>query len=159
MRKRRLSWKGPLLLLVALAVSLGWLTYAQIRHERLNRTLMAAIQQSDTNKALAMLSEGADPDTRDYPRDKLALWQQFLNMLHGKWPGSADAPTALLRACFQGGLRVRPPDNAPMVKALLDRGANVDVTNIRGETPLILAVWCGKRQVSQLLIQQAGAKE
>ena len=69
-----------LVLLAALVGTLGWTVYAPVRQERLNRALIATIKQNDAKKALALLAEGADPNSRDDPPQHLSLWRLLMEL-------------------------------------------------------------------------------
>ncbi|HLK60932.1 MAG TPA: ankyrin repeat domain-containing protein [Chthonomonadaceae bacterium] len=133
---------------------LVWLVYAPIRQEKLNRALIAAIKNNDTQKALALLADGADPNSRDEPPQHLSLWRLLLDDLRGKRPALSDAPTALFLACSGSQRDTQPPDNPILVKALLDRRAAVEVP---GYSPLLAAAYWDNTAVSTLLIEK-GAK-
>src|SRR5579871_4265140 len=143
MRRRRLSLIAVLLLLALLVGGLGWMVYAPVRQERLNRSLIAAIKKNNTKAALALLSEGADPNARDEPPQHLSLWRLLRDRLRGKRPNPSNAPTALWLACYYGtnDLGRKPaPDNWQLVKALLVRRAKVNVIDKETEeTPLLRA--------------------
>jgi len=149
-----------LLLLVALVAGLGWIGYASICRERLNHSLIAAIKHNDTKQVLALLDKGADPNSRDDPLQRLSLWQLLLERLRGRRPAPSAAPTALLVCTtmhFESGGRIYdsfpfqqgggvvefhldcPPENLSILKGLLEKGANVNVTDAHGRTPLLLA--------------------
>ena len=151
--------------------SVVWLIYAQERQKRLDRALIAAIQAYDTRKALELLEEGADSNARDeapeyVPNEwphHLSPWQQFLNLLRGKRLPAPAAPTALVLACSQEYVTAtgkKAPDNVPLVKALLDRGAATEVIDHGGipadmkRTPLLWATLWNKTVVSTLLIER-----
>lgn len=44
------------------------------------------------------------------------------------------------------------PENTTVIGALLDSGANLNVRDRYGDTPLILAIWSGEREVARLLL-------
>lgn len=158
MRGKYVKRMTAILPLAALIGGLGWTIYAPVRQDRLNRALIAAIKNNDTEKTLAMLTEGADPNARDDLPQHLSLWQLFLNRLQGKRPAPSAAPTALLVACALGrdqDIRVKPaPDNEPMVQALLERGAKVEAIDRDGKTPLFWAALLHKWQVCHLLVER-----
>jgi len=133
------------LLLVLAAPPVVW-TWRVWRQEKLNQSLTKAILENDLRdiqygpeiaaQALHLLDEGADPNCicRDPP---LSLRQEIIKdvlSLVGRKPRSQDAqPTPLILA-----LRYRP--DPALVKALLDKGANVNVESGEGSTPLGEAV-------------------
>src|SRR5690349_12697348 len=142
MRRRRHNWIATLLLLALLVGGMGWLIYAPVRQERLNRALIAAIKKNDTKVALALLADGADPNAREVPPQHLSFWRLLWDRLRGKRFAPSTAPTALLVACALRGEEDtrRPPafDNGPMVQALLEHGAKIDAKDEQGRTPLQL---------------------
>src|SRR5579884_3727175 len=99
MRKKHHSLIIALMLLAALVGGLGWLVYAPIRQERLNHALISAIKLNDSKQALALLAEGADPNSRDVPPQHLSLWRLMLDRLRGIPPAPSAAHTALWLAC------------------------------------------------------------
>src|SRR5579871_1883091 len=146
MKRKRLSLISASLLLAALIGGLAWTVYAPTHQERLNRALIAAIKKNDTKMALTLLAEGADPNARDEPPQHLSLWRLLWDRLRGKHPAPSKAPTALLVALTpRDGLF--PPDHPPLIKALLDKGANPNVALQHGETPLLLAAMAGMWRV------------
>ncbi|HZT43506.1 MAG TPA: ankyrin repeat domain-containing protein [Chthonomonadaceae bacterium] len=119
--------------------------------------MIAAIKKNDTQMALTLLAEGADANARDEPPQHMSLWRLLLDRLRGRYSAPSTTHTALWLACAWGeeDLRRKPaPDNWPLVKVLLERGAKVNVTDKRGETPILLAVRLDKQQVCHLLIQR-----
>jgi|SRR5579871_43145 len=155
MRRKRLNLIAALLLLAALVGGLGWLVYAPVRQERLNRALIAAIKQNETKKAIALLAEGADANARDTLPMNQSLWRLLLDRLRGKRPAPSTAPTALWVACCWSLEDNSPRDNATMVKALLDRGAALEAKDLeRRRTPLLCALLWGNPAVSKLLIER-----
>jgi len=161
MRRKRFNLIVTLSVLVALVAGLGWMIYTPVRQERVNRALIAAIKKNDTKTALALLNEGADPNARDMPPQHLSLWRLLLDRLRGKQPAPSQAPTALMLACAwrENDASSKPAsDNWQLVKAFLERGAQVNVMDKEtGETPLLQAAVLNKTKVCQLLIER-GAK-
>lgn len=161
MKRKRI---GLLFLLVPVILfgSLGWLTYRQVRQENLNRALIVAIMHNDTSAALALLDQGADPNTRDEPPQQVSVWQLFSNMFRPKHSNPSKAPTALLIALKWFSLREGwpsfPPDNPVLIHALLVKGANANVQDETGFTPLLWATFAGscahvRNQTVRLLLE------
>lgn len=136
MHRKRTSLIVVFFLLGTLGGGLGWLVYAPVRWERRNRALIAAITQNDTKAALALLEQGADPNTRDEPPKQVSIWQLLLDRLRGKHPAPSQAPTALM-------LAIDLPENIPLIRALLDKGANPNVIINDDDTPLLRATEAG----------------
>ena len=137
MRGKRLIFIAALLLMAFLVAGLGWLSYTPIHQNHLNSALIDAINLNDTQKALALLSAGADPNARDEPPQHLSLWRVMLDKLRGKRPATSTAPTALVVAVDRNpGL----PISIVIIKALLDRGAVVNIKGPDGFSPLQDAV-------------------
>ncbi len=79
-----------------------WLTYQQMRQERLDRDLIAAIKRRDVPAGLAALNAGADPNSRDDNSKPLSFWQSLCRLFtgmgrHGKpSPPQPGQPVLLL---------------------------------------------------------------
>ena len=138
-------------LLAVLLGSLVWLTYREVRQEKLNRALIAAIKHNDTSAALTLLAEGADPNSRDEPPQHISLRRLILDKLRNRRAAPSTAPTALLLACSWDTRGTEAPDNAVLVKALLDRGAAVEGA---GDSPLLEAAYQDNTVVCTLLIER-----
>src|SRR5689334_12337288 len=134
MRRKQLSLISAFFLLAVLIAGIGWLIYSPIHQERLNHGLIAAIKHKDSRSALALLTDGADPNSKDEPPKHQSLWRILLDRLQGKRPAPSTAPTALLLVCSweedkAGEMQI--PDNAVLVKTLLDKGAAIEVIDHR----------------------------
>jgi hypothetical protein len=91
-------------------------------------SLIAAIKRGATDQARALLRAGADPNVRE--------------VVAGQSPDSAASALLLAlswRADAQGRLQP-PPENLPLIGALLSKGANPNSADSDGVTPLLLAV-------------------
>ncbi len=154
-----------LLLLFLLVVLIGvpvWQAMRLIRQERLNRALIAAIKKNQVQVALALLNAGADPNARDAPPDRRSVWQQVWDSLHGRHDSSREnAPTALLvllepaaREADYIGQYIPPrrEENVVLARALLDRGAEVNVRDAQGDIALLLAAEEDEHQTLLLLL-------
>jgi len=158
MRNKRANLIASLIVFGILGAGLGWIAYMPIRQERLNRALIVAIKHDRTRQALDLLAEGADANSRDEPLQYLSLWRLLVDELQGKQPADSMAPTALWLACYYGAddlIRKPAPDNWHIIEALLERGAQVNVTDKEtGETPLLQAAILNKTKVCQLLVER-----
>ena len=154
MRRRRLSLTA-LLLLVTVAGGLCWLTFTLLRQDRLDHALVAAIKQNDTKKILALLADGANPNSRDEPPKHRSLLRLLLNRLPGKRPTPSGVPTALLLACSSNEeIGKDYPENPALVKALLERGAALEAKDADQRTPLFWAAARNKTRVCTLLMER-----
>lgn len=155
MNQKRLILLFPLCLLALLIGVLGWLTWREVRQERLNRQLIDAIKQEDTTTALSALKQGADANARD-EKQTLPAWKDLWNRLRGKRPPPSKAPTALLLALHfkeeSVGIEF-PKENLPFIQALLTHGAQVNVPDDDGQSPLTYALVQDMSATSRLLIQ------
>src|SRR5262249_12244385 len=70
--KRILVLCGLLVIVVGLPGL--WVSHQKQQYAR-NRALIAAIQANDTPKALALLEQGADPNTREKPDEPQSPWK------------------------------------------------------------------------------------
>src|SRR5688500_4268504 len=75
-----------------------WLTWCQVRQERLNNALLSAIKRSDVPSVLSLLEQGADPNAREQPVSRRTFWQLLSERWQGKPPVPNTAPSALLLA-------------------------------------------------------------
>ncbi len=133
----------------------GYLTYRVVRQERLNAALIRAIKSGKTSLALAALQNGADANSRDVNKDFRPQWKIMWDMMHGRRAPRSSRPTALsLFLCgtiVEGDILLVPQDS-PLVKALLDRGANPNGQSSDEYTPLWLAVhWNNEKSIEWLL--------
>jgi len=143
-----------LLLLAFLVGGFGWKLSAQVHQENLNFRLIAAIKHDDTSTAIALLAQGADPNALDTSLDSRSVWRQLWDHLRGKHPAKKVASTALLLA-VQGPVGEGvPKENVPVVKALLDKGADVNARNEQGTTALMSAVAYDHIQTVKLLLKK-----
>jgi ankyrin repeat protein len=140
--RRKLAALLALLLLAGLvAIPIG-LTWREVRQERLNHALITAAWNYDTQGVTALLEKGADARAKVERNSKDPLWRQLWDRLRGQSHNTA-AVTAL-QASLEG--HVLPyassclssaPDRPSLVRALLDKGADIEVRDIYDETPLM----------------------
>src|SRR5689334_20500135 len=123
MKKRR-TLLFTLLALLLVVGTLSGFVMREYRNEQASRDLIDAIQAEDTDRAVAALKAGADPNTRDRSYDKPLSFGEYLRhlqnkILHLKTKGEPDEhPTALLLV-----LDETREENPTLVKDLLDAGA------------------------------------
>jgi ankyrin repeat protein len=150
-----------LLTLAVMAGGLSWLTWRETRQQRLNRALIAAILHADTPAALSLLDAGADPNTHLEPDSPRSAWQLLLDRVRGRRPPPNASDTALLMVMDslvkqrdRRGLNAQgiPLENAVLVRALLDKGANVNARNEIGETALCQAAGWDYAETVQILL-------
>jgi uncharacterized protein len=154
----------PSLLCTVLACGGVWLTAATFQVDRINAALIAAVRKNDTGAAIAALQEGADPNTRDNgglltsTRRHALGW---LNQLRSPRPTATSIyePTALQlalepRSVPNTTLGLIPPENPPLIRTLIDAGADIDHRDVNGETPLMLAISYGYEETVRLLLDR-----
>jgi ankyrin repeat protein len=142
-----------------------------MRSSRLNRSLILAIERSDTDAVLSVLKDGADPNvTENAGRTPITL-QDLVNVFVHH-PVHARGDSALFLALdsdidpgipedhdLKEGHFVttlgpgRPCSNTRMVEALIDYGARVNIQDDLGRTPLHYAAMCNT-PMAQLLLER-----
>ena len=154
-----------LLMLAVLVGSLGWLTYREVRQERLNRALFAAIQNNDAVTAIALLERGVDANARDTGNRHLSLLDHWKNLLEQGWgeprrQRQDNQPTPL-QEIFDWHRPASPshapeaimPESLPLLQTLFEKGANIQVRDARGATPLMQATRVGYWHSVQYLLE------
>ena len=116
---------------------LSALLYVQTKQERTDQALFAAIRENSTDKVIALLKQGADPNARDAQGlTPLQVIFEIKPRLVGK------------------EIWARPmPENLPLLTALLVRGAHVHVRAKYGRTPLFIAASFQYAQSVKLLLE------
>ena len=149
---------GLLILFLCVLLPLGLTVgkaYRESRKYELNRAVIAAVKRNNEHAVISLLSQGADANARDLPpAGKGEAWRRLWDRLCGKPPEAVDAPTALFVALEPNLSVLYPPENAPLIKALLDAGADVNRADRDGYTPLIRAAQTGKRETARLLLEK-----
>ena len=156
-RKRAVLF--TLLLLAGLVAVPVVQTWRQVRQAQLNRSLILAVQRNDTGAVVALLARKADPDARELPPYASSFRYTLLEQLRAHSANNDAFPTALLVALHwrrnaSGAVVIPPPHNIVLVQALVGGGANVNVSDEIGATPLLLAASRGQRDVVRYLIEQ-----
>lgn len=158
--RKRAIW--ILLALFLLPILLFGFWYGrQVRQNNLDHSLILAIKQQDTQKAIALLNDGADANVVDKPFVPVTLWsvlKEFRN------PNKTNRlkqelqqyPSALRLATnldTQPGNSSDYSDNPALVKALLEHGADPNVRDTSGRTPLIFACSNHHLETAQVLLE------
>ncbi len=123
-----------------------------------NIRLFAAIKRNDAVRVQQLLRFGASPNARDYwirGRDTDNIRRVLSDRLTGK---TADGmyPTPLCEALdsqVDGPYEFAClPENPPLIKALLDAGADPRITGIGRSTPLEIAAGSGRIEIVKMLL-------
>ncbi len=166
LRKRRTAtsngvWAvaGPFIpLSLLLVVLIGRQIYLTLHRN----TLFEAIRRNDTEAAIGMLRAGADPNGRETP--PAPTFNDFAQRYYEKDTAS-DYTTPLLAALYTvqhpgtypAYVQINPHPNLAIIRALLERGADVQAIDNWQEPPIAYAVSGGDVAVVELLVQY-GAK-
>jgi hypothetical protein len=165
MRLTKTKRRTALFVLLAILLAIpAWLTYRAYRQNQLDRALIAALKRDDVQTALSLLAEGADANARDWPSQQRPFWQLLWPRRGNDTVARGIPPSALLvalspRPAGQVSLRGVPmdyyrisPENPAVIKALLDKGADVNVVDKYGDSLLTLAIRHGKVDTALLLL-------
>jgi ankyrin repeat protein len=136
-----------------------WMTYREIRREQLNRDLIAAVKNGNTESVIVLLKEGADANAREQIKDSRPVWRQFLDKLYHQPSLRGTGLTALLlymepRPDQGGHDGVFVPENETIIKVLLDHGADIDATDKQGRSSLMLAASNNWSDTTKLLLER-----
>jgi ankyrin repeat protein len=120
-----------LLALVVLTGGLAWLTVATFRREKATAALIPAIRIGDAAAVRRLLQAGADPNVEDKPHKAFSFLDILKGLLHpAPLAAKRQYPTALLLALQRNDL--------PVLRLLVEDGADVNVHDSNGSTPLLL---------------------
>jgi len=165
MKKRRLQ-RFVLLIEVGLLLAVigAPLFLSRQRQHSLDRQLIAALKKNDTRHAMALLDEGADPNTpcSPLPAPTLEDLREYLICRYIVPDEARLTPTAFMIACgavwdgenFRAWQRRSndPHYDAPqLVQAMLQHGAKIS-GNRFGLTPLHWAASCGHLKTVRVLL-------
>ena len=147
-------------------------TTMTVHMTRLNDALAAAVRQDDTADVLKLLAEGADPNARRIPSKSVSVFERFKRALHVSYRDSANRQTAkpqtvgefyreadLQLPALGQALRFwwfearKRKENVPMVRALILYGADVNASDVDGDTPLSNATTLHYTNTMRLLIR------
>ena len=167
--KRRRTLLFAITVVLALCAACGLWLHREREQYVLNRQLIAALERGDTETALALINEGADPNTRyaPFPPPTLELlWKQLIH--HEPVPAN-DTPTALMFTCgmryfltYEKGVPPTAlPENLPLLRAMLLHKANIHlgatdtelVFGSENSTALHIAANSGRLHTVELLLQ------
>jgi ankyrin repeat protein len=154
-RRRAILWIIALLLIfLGLPV---WLVQRQIRQERLDAALIAALDNDQHARALQLLRQGADPNARERERYTSPFWERLLIALHLRTPSEqveATEPALILAYDLE-----ELPDKATrsmrieVMSALLERGADPNSRDIGNYTILMWASTRGENEMIKLMLE------
>jgi hypothetical protein len=161
-RHKRVALFSAVLLAVVIAVPLG-LTWRQVRQVRLNQALVAAVKRNDDQDVVTLLKQGADPNCRDEPPHQFSFWQVLMQVALRRKPPTNDTPTPLLIALKPvegrdpGEKPTYYPENIALIKALLDHGADVNLSDPFDDSDPLDSAMAGDRVATVHLLLQRGA--
>jgi ankyrin repeat protein len=148
-------------LLAALVGATGLWLCAQQRQHALDRALIAALVHGDDKQALALVNQGADPNTRYSATPMPLLHEMWKQLLRLSQPASNAGQTAFMIACGAWWsndettmeIQSRRLDALQLVDAMLRHGADLDAKDENGLTPLMWAARFDHRQVTTMLLK------
>ncbi len=124
----------PVALMLIIAASACWAGVKRMCQDTLNRRLVYAVADSDVEFARQLLQRGADPNTRDFRGDLPLTLGDWLWHAMGRHQTAGYYNTVLQLAIAN----LNPA--LPMVKLLLNAGANPSVSNEYQDTPLARSI-------------------
>lgn len=130
---------GIILMFFALV---GLLVSCAARHRSPNVKLIVAANQARMDKLLSALRLGADPNAAEQISDS--------NVVEDTMFMRAQPVASLMGACYSPISDTRV---ARIIDILLDHGANPDVQDTRGQTPLMLCGQKGLTESVEMLLQ------
>jgi hypothetical protein len=164
-RRARYHSVPVILLLLAIPVATCVLWLRSVRRQyTLNRQLIAALVKGDDKKALALVNAGADPNTHFEPTPAPTLPELMRQLFHRSPPPIHDTPTAFMIACgadWREDDEAGPaeqylrPDAPQLPRMMLRHGANVDIGDKDGITPLMWAAAYHRPKTTLLLLTHA----
>lgn len=126
------------LLLAGIGVLIGMLCLVGWR-QHLNPRLILAIRSRDTAGAISLLAQGANANAKDRSSDVSWFLPWLWDNVRGKRTKMPQPQSALLIAVYGIPGTGPVPENLPLVRALLDHGADVNARNEQGTTALMSA--------------------
>src|SRR5262249_27251714 len=117
-----------------------------------------AIKANDTMKALTLLEQGADANTREKPDEPQPPWKLLWDRLRGRHPPPNNSRTALILACLPietspSAMYPKTKPDLAVMQALLVRGADVRAQDADGNTALLYAAMSGNPMPIKMLAE------
>ena len=168
-KKRSLAIVSVFFVLLGL---LFWRVYRQYEQERKDQALITAIKAEDTPRALELLAEGADGNSRDTGEAPSfgQVLRRFLNRLRHpgsspvRQPDTEEHLTALLLLYHRyepvlAGRNERPGPELSLIRALLEHHAQVNDRDVAGRSPLWWACRFSGVDAVRLLLERRADTE
>lgn len=169
--------RTKLIFAALLFTGVGFCVYRGVKRlnqDRLDQNLITALRSYDSLGALTALNEGANPNACESPAKPSSLFSAMKTVFRIAPEVSAPSrgPCALLVAIDWRWREVEnsveshghgyAPANAPkqdpaVIRALLEHGADANIRNEVGLTPLQIASWEGKSATVKLLLEHGAA--
>jgi ankyrin repeat protein len=122
----------------------------RLHRSRLDDALIFSVASNNLYTVKTVLADGANPNVRVRPRTgRLTLLERLMSMSMGGDHSDYAQPTAVILAADKG--------NAEIVKLLLDKGADPNLAEGGGGTPLMYASMSDNSDCVRFLLK-AGAK-
>jgi ankyrin repeat protein len=136
----------------------GALVAVRVRQDRLDAALFQAIEHQQTDRAIELLKQGANPNAEKWEKSQGNLLQRTWALLRGS-RGNKDA-TRPMFACWNGeiivgfGTRLGHPPEARLIRALLEHGADPNRPDAGLGTPLQFYTEYDKLECVAILLEQ-----
>jgi hypothetical protein len=154
---------GAVCLLIVGGCGLSWQSHQ--RQEALNRQLIAALVTNDIVQATALATAGANPKTHYTPPPESAFQRFWDYVRHRSSPPAKAGPTAFEMACgsrwdasYKDSVNwPKRPEWPQLVEVMLQHGANLNVPDKDGLTPLHWAAVTGRPETIRVLVDHGAA--
>jgi len=129
--------------------------YRELRQPELNSALIVAVKRNDTPSVMALLAQGADANAVDIPPDTRSQWSRLWDYLRRKPLPKVEGTSALFVALPWVNEGSVPVENVPLIRALLNAGADVNVVDQHERDPLLSwAILTSRRETARLLLER-----
>ena len=154
-QKRALYRALALLLPLCFITALAAFVAMSKRQADLNRQLGQSIRECKLDTALILLKQGANPDACDAYPQQVDLW----SVVQRWFRRDEEKPTASSSGLYQlldsdQRCECSTEQLKAVVTALIDRGADVNVTSEDGFTPLYLSLQGPSTEITRLLVER-----